>query len=513
MSTSAPSSAAVRAIPRHPSRRRPGVALIAAALVAACAVGPDFVRPAPPSTTGYVPGAPPSATVAGDGHAQRFAAGAAVPADWWKRFGSPGLDATVAEALARSPTLASANATLRQSEDERRAGYGVFFPQIGADLGATRERVSPLRFGQGGPSSIFNLFTLSGSVSYLVDLFGGERRQLEALGAGIDVQRSAVLATYLTLTSNVVNASVARAAYRAEVDATRAIVESAAERVELAKAQYTAGTVPYASVLSLEADLASLRASLPPLELKAEQAGHLLSVLAGHAPSEWTAPETRLGDFVLPEDLPLTLPSALVRQRPDVLGAEAQVHRASAAIGVATANLLPQLTLSGSLGNEAAVWSELRNPSGRIWSGGADLGVPVFQGGQAWYTRKAAIDAYEAARANYQQAVLAAFQQVADALRALEHDAESVRDQAESLEASRTALALTDANYRAGTADYLAVLVATRQYHAAEVGYLASVAQRLQDTVALYAALGGGWSTGEEHRAAAPSPPASSRSR
>ena len=490
MSTSAASS---RAGGRASGGWRALLALCAAAALGGCAVGPDFVRPAPPAVTEYVPGTAATTTASADGRVQHFATGAAVPADWWRRLGAPGLDATVAEALARSPTLASANATLRQSEDQRRAGYGVFFPSLGADLGASRQRASPLRFGQAGPSSVFNLFTLTGAVSYLVDVFGGARREVEALGAQVDLERSALLASYLTLTSNVVNASIARSAYRAELEATHAIVDAAAERVALAEVQYRAGTIPYAALLSLRADLAATRAALPPLELRAEQAGHLISVLAGHPPAEWTAPETRLEDYVLPENLPLALPSELVRQRPDVLGAEARLHEASAAIGIATADLLPRLTLSGSLGSDATTWSELGGANGRFWSAGADLSVPLFQGGSAWYARKASIDAYEAARADYRQAVLAAFQQVADALRALEHDADAVREQGASLEASRTARALVDANYRSGTADYLAVLVADRQFRTAQVGYLAAVAQRLQDTVALFAALGGGW--------------------
>jgi NodT family efflux transporter outer membrane factor (OMF) lipoprotein len=307
-----------------------------------------------------------------------------------------------------------------------------------------------------------------------------------------------VRATYLALTANVVNTSVARAAYRAEIAATHAIIDAAAARVELAEAQYAAGTVPYVSVLSLKTELASLRASLPPLEFRAEQAGHLLAVLVGRMPAEWTPPELALADFALPAELPLSLPSALVRQRPDILLAEARLHIASAQIGVATAELLPSLTLSGTLGNNAVLWSELRNPNGRFWSAGADLSVPVFQGGQAWYGRQAAIDAYQAACADYQQVVLSAFQQVADTLRALDHDAELVRDSAEGLAAARTALALTDANYRAGLADYLALMTATGQSQAAEISYLAAVAQRLQDSVALYVALGGGWWTAKK---------------
>jgi NodT family efflux transporter outer membrane factor (OMF) lipoprotein len=489
MCTSAASSAAVGQRPP----RAAALASLAALLLAACGAGPDFVRPSPPAQGGYLPGAAPAATVTADGRAQGFTSGAAVPADWWHLFGSADLDRLVNEALAHNETLASAGASLRQSEDALRAGYGVYLPQVSADLGATRQRASPLRLGQNGPSGIFNLFTLSGSVGYLLDVFGGARREVEALHAAVDVERNVALATYLALTANVVNTSIASAAYRAEIAATRASIEAAAAQLTLAEAQFAGGTAPYANVLSLRAQLAALQASLPPLELRAEQADHLLAVLAGHAPADWAAPALALEDFVLPESLPLSLPSALVRQRPDILAAEARLHRASAQIGVATAALLPTLTLSGSLGNDASRWPQLRDASGRFWSAGGDLSVPVFQGGKAWYGRKAALGAYQAALADYRQAVLSAFQQVADTLRALDHDAELVRAESESQAAARDSLKLTQVNYEAGVAGYLAVLTATSQYQAAEIGYLAARSQRLQDTVALFVALGGGW--------------------
>ena len=471
--------------------RRAACAL--ALVLGGCAAGPDFVRPAAPATTQYVPGTPPAETAAGDGARQRFSAETALTAEWWTRFGSAPLDATVAEALAGNRTLASARATLEQSEDALRAGYGLYMPHVGVDLAASRQRASPLRFGQSGPASIFNLFTLSGTVGYVVDLFGGARREVESLRASADVERNTLRAAYLALTANVVETSIARAGYQAEIAATRTSIGAAAERLKLAQTQYQAGTTAYASVMSLKSELASLEATLPPLQLRADQAGHLLAVLVGKVPADWQPPELALSELTLPEELPLSLPSSLVRQRPDILIAEARLHVASAEVGIATANLLPTLTLSGSLGRDAAVWSDLRNSNGRIWSGGADLSVPVFEGGQAWYGRKAAVDAYRAARADYQQVVLTAFEQVADTLRALEHDAELVRDNGEARAAARDALALTDANYRAGIADYLALMTATQAAQGAEVAYLGAIAQRLQDTVALYVALGGGW--------------------
>lgn len=469
------------------------IIIVASMVIAACAAGPNFKRPAPPTTDRYTTTAMPAATVAADGHSQRFADGATVPADWWKLFGAQDLDQTVKEALAQNQTLASATANLRQSEDTRRAGYGVFLPQIGIGGSAVRERVSPLQFGAAGPSSIFNLFTVSGSVGYVLDLFGGNRRRLEALGAQVDLARENALAAYLALTANVVNTSIARAAYRAEVDVTHETIAAATEQVQLAQAQADAGTAPYANVLTLQTELASLEASLPPLELHADQAGHLLAVLAGHSPAEWSPPEIALDALRLPEDVPVSLPSELVRQRPDVLAAEATLHAASAQIGVATADMLPSITLSGGIGAEATQLANLNTAAGRIWNAGGAISVPVFHGGTLWYTRKAAVDAYQASLADYRQTVLTAFEQVADTLRALEHDAETVQAAADAAGAARTALALMQANYQAGIADFLAVLTATQQFQAARLTYLQASAQRLQDTVALYVALGGGW--------------------
>jgi NodT family efflux transporter outer membrane factor (OMF) lipoprotein len=468
---------------------------LAAVLVSACAVGPDFKRPAAPAVDRYTAEPLAGDTVAADGHSQRFADNAAVPGDWWQLFGAADLDRVVHEALERNQTLAAATANLRQSENARRAGFGVFLPQVSAGGTAVRERVSPLELGQAGGSNLFNLFTVSGSVGYVLDLFGGNRRRLEALGAEVDLARDNELAAYLALTANVVNTTIARAAYRAEANATRDSIAAAREQVRLAEAQAEAGTAAYASVLALRTQLAALEASLPPLELHADQAGHLLAVLAGRSPAEWSPPEIALDALQLPADLPVSLPSALVRQRPDILAAEASLHVASAEIGVATANMLPSITLSGALGSEATRLGNLGAEAGHVWSAGGDISVPVFQGGSLWYTRQAAVDAYKASFADYRQTVLTAFEQVADTLRALEHDAESVRASAAAAQAAEESLALTQANYQSGIADYLAVLTATQQVQSARLGYLQASAQRLQDTVALYVALGGGWWT------------------
>ena len=457
-----------------------------------CALGPDFVRPAPPLTDRYTRGAEPARTISADGQSQHFAKGAKVPANWWRLFNSAKLDAIITEAVAGSPSLQAAQASLRQSQDNLRAGYGVFFPQLDAGFDASRQKFSPARLGSSSPSSIFNLFTLSATVSYALDVFGGERRAVEELQAQAEVQRAGVLGTYLALSGNIVNTIVARAAYREQMKATEQIIGLQRDQIKIAETQVRAGTVPYANVLSIQSQLASSEALLPPLEQKISQAEHLLAILVGRAPADWGAPQVDLSELALPGELPVTLPSELVRQRPDVLAAEAQLQSASAEIGIATAAMFPSFTLNGSYGQNNTAMKGLFKSGSNFWSLGADVTAPLFHGGTLWFKRKAALEGYQQALANYRQTVLGAFAQVADTLRALEHDAEALRAQSRALNTAQNALRLYQVNYQAGIVNYLQILVADGQYQQARIGYLQAQAGRLQDTVALFVALGGG---------------------
>ncbi|HXZ60800.1 MAG TPA: efflux transporter outer membrane subunit [Steroidobacteraceae bacterium] len=469
--------------------------LLSGALLAGCAVGPSFQRPEAPPVTHYVQRADPVDTVSAHGAAQHFTPGAKVAADWWRLFECARLDAIVTEALAANPGLEAAQASLRQSEDNLRSGYGIFYPQVEADAAATRQRFSPLKFGSSASSSIFNLFTLSASASYALDLFGGERRMIEGLHAQVDLQRATEQAAYITLISNIVNTVVARAAYRAEIDATRELIELQRQQVGLAEVQVRAGTVPYSNVLSLRSQLASAEATVPQLEQRLSQADDLLAALVGHVPAEWTPPDITLAELTLPAELPVSLPSELVRQRPDVLVAEATAHGSSANVGVATAAMLPSINLTGNYSANGTTTSQLTSADGRAWAVGAGLTQPLFEGGTLWYRRKAALDQYRQASALYAQVVLSAFAQVADSLQALEHDAAALRAQDDALAAAKEALHLVQANYEAGLATYLDVLIADALYHQATINDLQLVAVRYQDTVALYVALGGGWWT------------------
>jgi len=458
-----------------------------------CAVGPNFVRPAPPDTDRYTRELQSEATVSANGQAQHFKPSDTLIADWWKLFESAELNATVNKAIANNPTLQASEASLASSQDNMRAGYGVFFPQIQAGVGASRQRSSSLQQGSQTSGRIFNLVTLSSTISYAIDVFGGARRSVESLRAQADYQRYENVAAYLILSSNVVNTSIARAAYYEEICTTKQLIKLEKQQLRLTQAQVRAGTSPYVNVLSIESLIAANQALLAPLEQNLSQAEHLLATLEGEFPSKADLLEINLNKFSLPIDLPVSLPSDLVNQRPDILAAEAQMHVASAKIGVATALMFPSFSLNGTFGTSGTNFGNLTASSGKFWSIGPVATIPLFQGTTLWFGRKAAIDAYQQSRANYRQTVLSAFEQVADSLKALEHDAEALQAQVEAKHAAGEALKLLQANYHAGLVDYLAVLTADVQYHETSIAYLQTVAQRYQDTVALFVALGGGW--------------------
>ena len=473
------------------------ICLVAATLLSACTVGPDFVRPTAPEADRYTREQPVTATAVAVGQAQHFTPGAEFAADWWRLFQSAALDGVVQQAIANNPTLAAAEASLRQSQDNLRAGEGVFYPQVAVGAEASRARNAPIQQGSSASGTIFNVVTLSGTIGYTLDIFGSERRAVESLQAQTDYQRNLNRAAYLTLTANVVNTSIARAAYAAQIRATEQIIGLEKLQLHAAEAQVRAGTAAYTGVLSLRSLIAANQASLAPLKQKISQTEHLLATLEGVVPSRATLPDIELTALSLPQDLPVSLPSDLVHQRPDILAAEAQLHVASANIGVATAAMYPDFTLSGTYGKAGSSIGNLATGSGQFWNIGPSVSLPLFQGGRLKYGKQAAIDAYQQSLAAYRQTVLNAFAQVADALKALEHDAEALQAEDEAQQVAGQALKLLQANYRAGMVAYLDVLAADVQYHQATIAYLQAVAQRHQDTVALFVALGGGWWNGQ----------------
>jgi len=465
--------------------------LAAAPLVAAvgCAVGPDFEPPAAPAAATYTPEPQPTETAVAGGRAQRFAAGNALPVKWWELFESPRLDERVEQALAANPTLQSAQATLRQSENELRAGYSVFFPRV--DVGASAVRERTFVPAPSVPRETLTVYSLAANASYVLDVFGGERRKVESERAQTDTRRYETAATYVTLVATVANTTIAEAAYREQIDFTQRLIDAERDQVAITQSRARSGLIPRATLLALETQLASTESQIPQLEQRWSEARDLLAVLLGREPASFEAAPVPLAELVIPQEIPVSLPSDLVRQRPDVLAAEARLHGASADIGVATAAMFPQITLSGSYGT-AGTGALFSGPTA-AWYAAAQLVSPVFHAGELWFQRRAAIEAYQASLASYRETVLGGLEQVADSLRALEHDAAQVEAQRRQESAALDSLQLVGVNYRAGLAGYLDVLVANFQANEATIARIEGEARRLQDTVTLFAALGGGW--------------------
>ena len=484
---------------KHEGPGRMAAALVVL-LLCSCAVGPDFVRPAPPAVAAFAPAA--SSQTASDLPAQHFAAGADLPADWWQLFQSAQLNSMVAGAIAHNATFEAAIATLHQSQHNLQAGYGVFFPQVSAGLSGTRARSAPVEQGLKIPSGIYNVVTLNGTVGYTLDLFGGERRATEALAAQVDYQLYGSRAAYVALTANVVNAAIARAAYAAQIRVTAEMVALQQQQLLATRAQIQSGTSAYAAALSIQALIAATQATLAPLKQQLSQTENTLATLLGQFPAQTSLPVLELEQLSLPREVPISVPSELVHQRPDILQSEAQLHVASANIGVATAAMYPSISLTGTVGQAGTSVGNLSGANGRFWSIGPSLTLPIFKGGTLWYEREAAIDACQAAQANYRQVVLAGFAQVATTLAALEHDAQSLQAQTEAQRSARQALQLTEASYQSGVSSYLEVMTADLQYHQASLALIEAQGQRYQDTVALFVALGGGWwnASGQERQ-------------
>ncbi len=485
-------------------------AVVAASVVACTAVGPDFRRPDPqsvPPAHPYTPDPMPAQTTSAPGAGgavQRFEYDQDIPAQWWMLFQSEPLNALIRAALANSPTLVAAESVLRQAQENYNAEYGSrVYPSVGGQLNVTRERGV-----QFGPPSIFTLYNANVAVSYTPDVFGGVRRSLEGFAATIEYQRLQLEAAHLALTANLVTTAIQEASLRAQLKAIGEIVATQEKALELTRKQAALGAIARSPVLTLGAQVAQTRAQLPALEKALAQTRHQLAVYAGWIPSQVQLPEFHLESLRLPVVLPVTLPSALVRQRPDIRASEALLHQASAQIGVATANLYPQITLSGNAGPAATKFADLFSASGFLWSIGAGLVQPIFNGGALQARKRAAEAVYEQAAAQYQGTVLVAFQNVANTLRALELDAEALRAQAEAESLSRQSLDLVTRQFKIGATSYLNLLDAQRTYQQTRVALAQAQAARYADTAALFQALGGGWWSREPRADAAQRPAA-----
>jgi NodT family efflux transporter outer membrane factor (OMF) lipoprotein len=470
---------------------------LALALLSACAVGPDFKVPAAPNDAGYTPELHPAATpaigVAG-GESQRFEAGRDIPGEWWAVFHSKELDGLIDQALQANPSLEAAQAALWQAKENLYAQRGKLFPTLSANGSATREQFSPAEFGGTGAPFIFNLFQATVNVAYAPDVFGGQRRQIEAQAALADYQRFELEASYLTLTSNVVTAAIAEASLRGQIAATIDIIKVESDQLTVVRQQFNVGAATRTDVLTQESEVATTQATLPPLQKQLEQERHTLAALIGRFPNQRLAGERlTLASLRLPPHLPLSLPSQLVEQRPDVRAAEAQLHQASAQIGVAIANRLPQFTLTGDYGAAGSQVATLFSPSTIVWSAAASGTQTLFDGFTLLHQERAAKAAYAESEAQYRNTVLQAFQNVADALRALQLDAATLRAQDAALRASSATLDLARGQYRLGAIAYVTLLNSQRSYAQARLALVQAQAARFADTAALFAALGGGW--------------------
>lgn len=480
-------------------RRSTFAGVIAVGSLAGCAVGPNFHSPAAPAAQQYTRGQQPAVTadapVSSGGAAQTFVADRDIPADWYSLFQSQALDELVRRSLRDSPTVEAAKAALRSAEATYLAERGaLLLPAIDGQASVTRERVPGAAFGNpAARASTFTLYNAAVNVSYRLDLFGASRRQVEQLRAETDFQRWELEAANLTLTGNVVTTAFDVASLRGQLDAVRDVVAAETEQYKVVQRQFDVGGASKSDVLSQQAQLAQAKAVVPGLEKALTQAQHRLAVLAGKTPDDPDIPDFSLDNFNLPTELPVSVPAKLVRQRPDVQAAEAQLHQATAAVGIATANLLPQLNLTGSIGSESVTAGGLLGAGTGTWSLGASLLQPLFHGGELRYKRRAAVADLEKADAQYRQTVLAAMQDVADTLRALETDARGLRAQVEAEKAAFDAFDIAKKQFQVGGISYVAVLNAQRLYLDARQSRVQAQAARYSDSAALFQALGGGW--------------------
>jgi NodT family efflux transporter outer membrane factor (OMF) lipoprotein len=485
---------------------RSAAGLLAAVLMSGCAVGPDFEVPPLPVIGRYTDPAMPAATVAADtqaGETQRFEPGRDLPGEWWTLFHSRHLNRLIERAIAENANLQAAEMTLKQARENVLAQVGTLLPTVDAGLQATREQASLASFGLSGPAAssfglsgapvLFNLYNATVNVSYTLDVWGAKRRALEASQAQADYQRFQVEATFLTLIGNVVTTAIQEASLRGQIKATRDIIKGQTEQLDVLHGQFNLGGASRADVLAQEAALAATQATLPPLEKQLEQQRSLLATLTGHFPSEAEQEPFTIPSLRLPQRLPVSLPSHLVEQRPDIRAAQEQLHQASANVGVATANLLPQFTITGDYGYTANTVSSLFTPGGVVWSIGGGLTQPIFHGGTLIHQKEAAVAALEAAKAQYRDTLLNAVRNVSDALRAIEKDAVALQAQERAARTANDSLALSREQFKNGAITYLMLLNAQSTQQQALIGLAQAQAARYADTAALFQALGGGW--------------------
>ena len=471
-------------------------ALAAVVLLASCAVGPDFKHPAAPEITRYTrePIAQTSSAGGANGQRQRFADGRDIPQEWWTLYRSKALNALIERALANNPNLQATMATLRAAHEAVYAQEGKFFPLAQANFSPQRaQTAASLSPVPASGANIYNLYTAQLLVSYTFDVWGLNRRTVESLQTLADVQRFQVEAAYLALTANVAVAAVTEASLRGQIDATDQLIAINSKILDILRRQLDKGFATRGDVAVQDAALAQVKATLPPLRKALAQQRDLLAALSGTYPSEGPRETFRLGDLHLPTDLPVSLPSQMIEQRPDVRAAEEQLHSASALIGVATANLLPNFTINATGGYTNTVWGNLISPQSLMWSLVGNATQTVFDGGTLLHQLQGARDTYQAAAWTYSGTVIDAVQNVADALRAIQADADALRAARDFERAAKVSLDLAQQQFDLGRINVLLLLTAEQTYLQAKIQVVQAQAARLSDTAALFQALGGGW--------------------
>jgi len=478
---------------RRASHHRALALAAVAALLAGCTAGPDFHRPAPPATTGYLhPSAVAAAaqTQAQARDVQQLQLGAELAGQWWQLFHSAQLNAVVRAALAASPTLLAANATLAQAREQVNVARAALLPSASASAGVQRSGSAPP--GAAAPAAA-TLYSIGAAATYSPDVFGGTRRAVEQQLALAEYQRDELAAAYLTLTGDVVNEVLGIASTRLQISTTNELIAIDLKNLALTQREFAVGIATRADVLTAEAQLASDQTQLPALQKQLDQAYDELAVLAGQTPASWKVQAFDIGQFTLPHTVPLSLPSRLVRQRPDILAAEAQLHAANAAVGVAMAQELPDITLSGSLTRQALQAADLFHRFDTPWGLGGSLAQPLFKGGALRAQARAARDSLRAQAATYRSTVLEALGQVADDLWALQYDAQLLTVDRHSEDVAFEALQLQQQSYTVGTTTVLNLIAAQRTYAQARLGYVSAEVQQFEDSAGLLVAMGGGW--------------------
>src|SRR6202789_1685413 len=472
--------------------RWPMISIAAASALTSCAVGPNFHQPKPPDTSGYLHPSSDTAPVQPQAQdVQNISPGAELAGEWWQLFHSAQLDEVVRSAIAASPTLVAANATLAEAREEVTVARGALLPSVSASAGAQRAGTGAIRTP--GTGATANLYSVGLSTSYNLDIFGGTRRAVEQQQALADFQRNELAAAYLTLTGGVVNEVLTIASTRLQITTTEELIASDRKNLALTQRAFDVGIVPRSDVLTADTQLAADLAQLPSLHKQLDQAYDALAVLSGRAPSEWQVQLLGIDQFTPRRDIPVSLPARLERQRPDVLAAEMQLHAASAAIGVAVAQEFPDISLSASISREALRASDLFHQFSTPWAVAGSLTQPLFKGGALRAQVRAARDAFKAEAATYQAVVLEALGQVADDLWALQYDAQILTVDRHSMDVALEALKLQQQSYSVGTTTILNLIVAERTYAQARLSYVSARVQQFTDSASLLTALGGGW--------------------